>query len=336
MKPNRAVTVYGAYGHTGRFVIAELCRRGWAPILSGRDALRLEELGAAYPDLELRVASIEDSAALDRAIAGASAVINCAGPFLDTARPVVEAALRARIHYLDIAAEQQAVLDVFEQHDARARSAGIVVLPGMAFYGALADLLATTALGDWLEADAIDVGIALDSWHPTAGTRLTGRRNHYPRLVVTNGRLALLPDPPPTRNWAFAMPFGTQAMVGLPFSETITISRHVRVQELHCYLNLAPLKDLRDPNTPPPVASDATGRSTQQFAMEVVVRYGDQLRRASASGRDIYAITAPLVVEAMEHILDGRYRELGVTSAGAAFEARDFLAALVPDHLQID
>ena len=335
MSSNRAVTVFGACGHTGRFVVAELCWRGWAPILSGRDAGKLEALGAEHPKLALRVASIEDPASLNRAIDGAVAVINCAGPFLDTAQPVVEAALRARIHYLDITAEQRAVLDLFEHHADAARSAGIAVLPGIAFYGGLADLLATAAMDGWRQAERIDIGVALDSWHPTAGTRVTGQRNHYPRLVVTRGQLSVLANPPPTREWDFPAPFGTQSMIALPFSETITISRHVHVQELHSYFNLAPLKDVRDPDTPPPVASDARGRSSQRFVMEVVVRNGEQVRRATAGGQDIYAITAPLVVEAMERIVDGRHRTLGVTSAGATFDARDFLAALSPDHLQI-
>jgi hypothetical protein len=34
---SRTVAVFGAYGHTGRFVAAELHRRGIAAILSGRD-----------------------------------------------------------------------------------------------------------------------------------------------------------------------------------------------------------------------------------------------------------------------------------------------------------
>lgn len=330
------VTVFGAYGHTGRFVVDELCRRGWTPVLSGRDAGKLEALGAAYPNLELRVASVDDPASLDRALGGAVAAINCAGPFLDTATPVIEAALRARIHYLDPAAEQRAVLDAFDRHGDTARDAGVVVLPGMAFYGGLADLLATAAMQEWPHADAIDIAVALDSWHPTAGTRLTGARNHYPRLVVSNGRLEFLADPPPTRDWHFPAPFGSQPMVALPLSETITISRHLRVRELHSYMNLAPLKDLRDPDTPPPVASDSQRRSSQRFAMEAIVTRDGQLRRASVAGRDIYAITAPLLVEAMERILDGRHATSGVTTAGATFDAHDFLFTLFGGELQLD
>ena len=331
---NRNVTVYGAYGHTGRFVVAELTRRGWTPVLSGRDAAKLHAFGAAYPALERRVASVDDAASLDRTVDGVVAVINCAGPFLDTAPPLIAAALRARTHYLDVTAEQQAVLDAFE-HDEAAKRAGVAVLPGMAFYGGLADLLATTAIGDWPRADAIDIAVALDSWQPTIGTRLTGQRNHYRRRVITNGRLDFLADPAPTREWTFDASFGTQAMLALPFSETITISRHLQTQELHSYINRSAIEDIRDPSTPPPVASDETGRSSQRFAIEAVVRNGEAVRRVAASGRDIYAVTAPLVIEAMTRVVDGRCRKLGVVTAGEAFDAPDFLAALSPDYLRI-
>jgi hypothetical protein len=335
MDPSRNITVYGAYGHTGRFVVAELLRRGWSPILAGRDAGKLDALAAAYPMLPRRVASIDDPAALDRALAGAAAVLNCAGPFLDTARPVIEAALRARMHYLDVAAEQRAVLDAFEQHADAARDANVVVMPGMAFYGGLADLLATAAARDWSTVDAIDVAVALDSWHPTAGTRRTGERNHHRRLVVEGGTLRPIADPAPTREWTFPGEFGTQPMVALPLSETITISRHLRVRDLHSYMNQAPLQDLRNPATPAPVGSDARGRSPQRFMLDVVVRNGTDTRRAIASGRDIYAVTAPLAVEAMQRILDGRCVATGAIAAGEAFDARDFLAALAPEHLEL-
>jgi hypothetical protein len=52
-----------------------------------------------------------------------------------------------------------------------------------------------------------------------------------------------------------------------------------------------------------------------------------------ASGRDIYAVTAPLVVEAATRILAGSGDKPGAAPAGARFDARDFLDALAPDHL---
>src|SRR4051794_17380550 len=108
MKSGHAVAVFGAYGHTGRFVVAELRDRGFVPVLSGRDAGKLRALAASVPGLDARPASVDDPASLDRALAGTAAVINCAGPFASTSAPVIEAALRAGIPYVDVAAEIEA------------------------------------------------------------------------------------------------------------------------------------------------------------------------------------------------------------------------------------
>lgn len=327
------IALYGAYGHTGRFVLAELRRRGFAPVACGRDAARLHELAAAT-GAELRVASTDDPAALDAAFAGTAAVLHCAGPFLDTAAPVLDAALRARIHYLDVAAEQQAVVDTLAR-DAEAKAAGVTVVPAMAFYGGLADLLASAALGGATEADAVDIAVALDGWHPTRGTRLTGERNHYPRTYIEHGRRRTVPDPAPLRETDFPAPFGRLQTVLLPLSEAIVLPHHLACRNLHAWMNLAPLRDLRDPATPAPVAADDSGRSAQRFVVEVQVQRGHRNVRATAGGRDIYAVTAPLLVEALQRILDGRVRGNGALAPGQAFDARDFLAALDPGRIAV-
>jgi len=330
MAANRRITVFGAYGHTGRFVVSELRRREWLPILSGRDAEKLAALGAVQGGLDVRPALLEDATSLDRALEGSAAVINCAGPFLDTSAPVISAALRARIPYLDVTAEQPAALTAFERFSDPARAAGVVIMPAVAFYGGLADLLATAAMDDWTAADEIHIAVALDSWHPTPGTRLTGRRNTAQRMIVTNGRLEAVANPPPTRTWEFPPPFGTQEVVALPFTEIITISRHLRSRTVRSYMNLAPIHDVRDPDTPPPVPADASGRSSQIFVMDVIVQRENDIRRLTARGVDIYAFTAPLIVEAMERLVIGRHERTGVLTAGEVFDARDFLAAMNP------
>jgi hypothetical protein len=332
MVSNRTVTVFGAYGHTGRFVVSELLKRGWMPILAGRDAAKLKALADTHPGSEARVATVEERESLDRAISGAAAVINCAGPFLDTAPAVIHAALRARIHYLDVAAEQAAVLATFKEFGDASRDARVVVVPAMAFYGGLGDLLATAAMGEWAVADEILILVALDSWKPTRGTRVTGQRNPGRRFFFSNDRLERS-DPPPARTWNFPPPFGQQEMEALSLSETIIISQHLKTPEIRAYLNLSAIRDVRDPNTPTPTAADRSGRSSQIFLLEAVVRRGGAERRAVARGRDIYAITAPIVVEATERVVNGLTKGTGVVAAGEAFDARDFLTSLSPEHL---
>src|SRR5258708_34441275 len=87
MIQNRIITVFGAYGHTGRFVVSELRKRGFTPILSGRDAAKLKEAGNAHPGSEVRGATGDDPPSLDRALSGAGAGLHCAGPVLDTGGP---------------------------------------------------------------------------------------------------------------------------------------------------------------------------------------------------------------------------------------------------------
>jgi saccharopine dehydrogenase-like protein len=330
------VAVVGATGHTGRFVAAELAAQGSAPILIGRDAAKLAELADRHARTATRVAAMGDPASLDEALVGARAVINCAGPFFDTAFPVIDAAIRARIPYLDVTAEQATARSIYAERDGAARAAGVPLVPAMAFYGGLGDLLATAAAGDWAAPEEVRLAVALDSWHPTRGTRRTGERNTAPRLVWTGGRLAPLPDPAPRREWRFPDPFGTQPVVATPLTETIAISRHIAAHEVLAYMNLAPLADLHDPDTPEPRAVDGRGRSAQTFVMDARVRNGAHERGATASGRDIYAITAPLIVEAACRLLLGEGRGAsGARAPGEIFDARGFLEALAPDQLTL-
>jgi hypothetical protein len=327
------VLVFGASGHTGRFVVAELAARGMMAILAGRDSEKLLAVQKTHPPFETRVASVDDPVSLDRALLGASLVINCAGPFLDTAAPLLEAALRCRIHYLDVTAEQTVALAAFEKFSEAARTAGVLIMPSVAFYGALGDLLATCAMRNWSTADEIQIAVALDSWKPTQGTRLTGQRNPGRRLVFSNSRLALVEDPPPKLKWVFPPPFGKQEVIALPLAETVIISRHLRVPEIHAYMNLAPLADLHNPTTPGPVPADERGRSAQEFVMEAKVRRGNEVRRAIATGRDIYAVTAPIIVKVAERILAGDIQITGTAAPGEVFDAEGFLRALSPEHI---
>lgn len=340
MGSGQAVVVFGAYGHTGRFVVAQLRERGFVPVLSGRDADQLKVLAASRPGLDVRPASVDVPASLDHALAGAAAVINCAGPFATTAAPVIEAALRAGIPYVDVAAEIEANVDTFTHFTDRARAAGVVIVPAMAFYGGLGDLLATAAMGDWTAADEAHIAYGLSSWHPTAGTRAAGaisrERRGGRRVRYTKGQLEYSQDAPPTLTWPFPDPMGPRAVIGeYSMADVVTVPSHLAVPEVRSYMTVEAAKDLSAPDTPTPSAVDERGRSAQTFLVDVVVRSGGTERRAVARGRDIYAVTAPLVVEAVDRILTGRTRTVGVASAGEIFDAPGFLRALSP-HISLE
>jgi hypothetical protein len=338
---HKSITVYGAYGHTSRFVVAELVKRGWTPVLAGRDPVKLEALADGYPKCPVRPAAINDAVELDDALVGAMAVINCAGPFADTASPLIEAAIRAKIPYLDVAAEIEANLDTFADYDERARGAGIPIVPAMAFYGGLGDLLATAAAGDWRSVDEITIGYGLDSWQPTEGTRASGRvsrqRRGGRRITFADGRLEYRDDQAPPGQWAFTAPLGKRPVATeFTMADAVTIPRHIKTRQMHSLMTISAVGDLVNPDTPAPKPADDQGRSSQTFLVEVVVRKGEEERRAVASGKDIYAVTAPLVVEAVERMFRDAAIAPGVYSAGELFDAGDFLKALDPEHLSFE
>jgi len=106
------------------------------PILSGRDAAKLKEAGNAHRDRKCAWLRWMIPPRLTVHFPAQWPSQLC-GPFIDTAAPVIDAALRASIHYLDVAAEQAAVLAVFERFANAARDAGVVSLPPW------------RSLGDW-------------------------------------------------------------------------------------------------------------------------------------------------------------------------------------------
>lgn len=324
------VAVFGAAGHTGRFVVAELLKRGIVPVGVVRPGGRGRELRAGFPGLEVREASTDHPEMLVAGFKDAAAVINCAGPFLDTAGPVLRAALKAGAHYADVTAEQASAWATLKA-GGRAAGAGLCVLPAMGFFGGFVDLLATAAMGNWADADDIQIGIGLDFWHPTDGTRATGSRNTAVRQVVMDGELAPLVQPAAMRTWTFPEPLGEVAVVELPFSEIALITDHIRSGEVHTWMGERALADIRNAATPPPNAVDAQGRSAQRFVVEARVRRGEETRRAAAAGRDIYAFSAPLVCEAVQRVLKGKALSRGARAPGAMFEVVDFLEALRPD-----
>ncbi|MEH0936158.1 saccharopine dehydrogenase family protein [Micromonospora psammae] len=329
----QSVAVFGAYGHTGRFVVTELRARGFVPLLLGRDAEKLRALAASHPGLEHLVTSVDDPASLDQALQGAAAVVNSAGPFASTAAPIIEAALRAGIPYVDVAAEIEANLDTFTHFADRAEAAGVAVVPAMAFFGGLGDLLVTTAMGDWTAADEAHVAYGLSSWHPTAGTLASGtvsrERRDGRRVRYTGGRLEyyVAEGDLPTLDWDFPAPVGRRRVLGeFTMADVVTVPSHLSIPEVRTYMTTDAATDLAAAGAP--TAVDALGRSAQTFTVDVVVRCGDTRRRVVASGQDIYAVSAPLAVEAVRRILAGRTRTSGVASAGKMFDAPDFLRAL--------
>jgi len=136
----KSLLIYGSNGYTGDLIARFAVNQGLRPILAGRNREKISaqanELG-----LEYRIFPLHDSAAIDAVLDDVSTVLHCAGPFALTSKPMAQACLRAKAHYLDITGEI-GVLESLARRDADAKSVGVMLLPGTGFDVVPSDCLA--------------------------------------------------------------------------------------------------------------------------------------------------------------------------------------------------
>jgi short subunit dehydrogenase-like uncharacterized protein len=123
--------LYGANGYTAKLIAARAKAKGFEPILAGRN-LPAVEATAAPMGLKSRIFDVTNYAATDKALMGVKLVLNCAGPFDQTAAPLASACIRNSVHYLDIAGEVQTIRQV-QRLDERAREERVLLLSGVGF-----------------------------------------------------------------------------------------------------------------------------------------------------------------------------------------------------------
>lgn len=132
--------IYGANGYTGKLIAEEATRRGYQPILAGRNETAITEL-AAELDLPYRCFAIDSAYQCQQYLDDVGIVLNCAGPFIHTAQVMREACLAKGAHYLDITGEMS-VLETSCALDAQARKQGIAIISGVGFDVVPTDVLA--------------------------------------------------------------------------------------------------------------------------------------------------------------------------------------------------
>ncbi|WP_323173543.1 saccharopine dehydrogenase NADP-binding domain-containing protein [Natrialba sp. PRR66] len=169
---NDRILIYGAYGYTGRLVTEQAIGDGLDPIVAGRSAGKAESLAATH-DLDYRVFTLDDSSVVADALADVAVVLNCAGPFVRTSGPMVDACIEAGTHYLDITGEIE-VFEAIAAHDTEAEAASVTLLPGVGFDVVPTDSLAAHLSARLPDATHLELGFqGLDELSPgTAHTAI--------------------------------------------------------------------------------------------------------------------------------------------------------------------
>jgi short subunit dehydrogenase-like uncharacterized protein len=365
------IVIYGATGTTGALVARALVGRGLEVVLAGRDHSRLVRLADELGGVQVRRAEVHDEAGLAAALRGARVVVACAGPFLLVGEPVLRAALAAGAHYIDVSGEQAFLREAYEQHDSRARRAGLTAVPGFAWEVAVGDWAASRAAALAREqaaadeggdpADAIDeviVAYALSRVRTSRGTRESLLMAlSRPASVWIEDRWERAVPLSRTRRLAFPAPFGEREALLWPSGEAVTVPRHVDVRRVETYLTLGEVPPalapaLRLAGLAGPLLALAAGPlgalararagaapppddvERQHIEFAVVAEASLRFRRArvAVSGTDPYALSARIAALGALRLLEGG-TPAGVIAPSQLTDPAASLATLVGEGL---
>ncbi|MGV9665541.1 saccharopine dehydrogenase NADP-binding domain-containing protein [Nocardia niigatensis] len=315
--------IYGATGHTGRLVAADLIARGKEVVVSGRDPDALAALGAS----RVLTAALDDPAALRALAEAADVIVHCAGPFATTGLPVATAAVEGGCHYVDHAVEVHHVKRLFDDFTEPAQRAGITMLPSVSFYGGLGDLLAGAVARGISDIDRITVAYNVTNWMMTHGAVETARllfadtdrigyENGEPRYGFVEPRQAIFAFPPPV---------GPRPMIApVPFPEAVTVPRHTRARAVEAQLTSRTFEE-EQAFASEDVEPAARAASEFMIAAQVLAPAGSAA--GTLTGRDLWSAAALASVEAAVRLAEGGAKS-GVASPGEAFDAVDFLTTV--------
>ncbi|HEY5648023.1 MAG TPA: saccharopine dehydrogenase NADP-binding domain-containing protein [Nitrospiria bacterium] len=315
--------IYGAGGYTGTLIAEEAVRRGHAPVLAGRPSKRMEALQSRL-GLEEAVFSLEKEADIADAVGHVDLVFHAAGPFVDTAGPMVRACLDRGVHYLDITGE----LEVFEQNysfDAEARKKGVTLLSGAGFSSIATDCLARYQLDRMPDATVLELAVSgMERMSPgTVKTVL----NQLPKgtLIRKDGRLMSIPAGSGGKKVRFLN--GERTIIPTTFGDLITAYRSTGIPNILTYMAFPAAAAAMMPFTGP-VAQIALGfgplrKLLQKAAGIGVSGPGEKAREAGRSylwsrvindhgaegfawleTSEAYRFTAEAAVRAVERILE--------------------------------
>lgn len=349
------ILLFGATGYTGRLTAEALARKGASFAIAGRNKSKLYALADETHGPEVRLASVGDVDSLVAALDGVKVMITCVGPFMELGDTAVEAALRAKVHYVDSTGEGTFVGKLIER-DAEARAAGIVMAPCMGFDEVPADVAATLATEGMDRAElTLTYSIPQSASKGTLKSALQiitseGQwiRNGKPVMIRAGHERRWAPMPPP---------LGPKASVAFPLSEGRLAPLHLDLESLSIFVTSGTLQRLAI-EYGLPVLGKVLGTSVGQKLLEKVLQplpegpnesqrrgkwtilaeasAGKKWRNVALIGSDVYGITGELLSAAALRMTADDYEGAGVKAPVEAVGLDTLQKELIANDVSID
>jgi len=229
--------LYGANGYTGELIARFASDFGLQAVLAGRREDVVKPLAAKlnYP---YKIFDVNDSVGLRAALKEIKLIVNAAGPFQFTAKPIIEACLQTGTHYIDVNGDIS-VFEFIRQYDDAARKAGIMLLPGSGFDVVPTDC--TALLLKRLLPDAINLKLAFATLggglsHGTATTMVS--RLGESGAKRKNGKIV----PVPLGEKGMWVDFGVKKLfvMTIPWGDVSTAYISTGIPNIESYTGISP------------------------------------------------------------------------------------------------
>lgn len=233
---NKQLMIYGANGYTGKLIAKQAVDKGYQPVLAGRNQMVIEAL-AKELNLPCRVFSLNFEREVAEQLADIYLVIHCAGPFSATAEPMMKACIQSNTHYTDITGEIS-VFELAQSFHQQAKTAGIVLCPGVGF-----DVIPTDCLASLLKEkmpNATHLALGFDSGSSmspgTAKTSIEGIASGG--RVRKNGEIIQVPLAYKERQIDFGD--GSKNAVTIPWGDVSTAFYSTGIPNIEVYIPISP------------------------------------------------------------------------------------------------
>lgn len=296
--------IYGAAGYTGRMAVTQAKALGLDTMLAGRDEQVLAKL-ALESGLPYRVFPLDDAANVDAQLAGVDVLLNCAGPFMRTAEPLMHGAIRAGAHYLDIAAEMDSYRLAEALHE-EAVLAGVMLMPGGGGSVAMLGCLAAHAMKRVARPDRVSIALHV-SGSMSRGSATSAAQNLTPDCLARVDAVLVPRDPRDIRQFDFGKGMVDCFPVTLP--DLVTIWRASGIPNIETFVHVSGTAFSTGDHSALPDGPGTEERDANRYQASVVVTGADgESARSLLDTVNGYSFTPMAAAEAARRMLLGDVR----------------------------
>ncbi|CAG8961317.1 hypothetical protein HYFRA_00013778 [Hymenoscyphus fraxineus] len=310
--------IYGATGYTGTLISTQAKLTNLNFTIAGRSPKNLTTLSKSL-SVPFSAFALDNHSQTLEHLKSFTAVLNCAGPFINTAPPLMRACIELGIHYLDITAEYK-TYSLAESLHRQAKERGSMLLPGVGWDVVPSDCLAlhTLSLLHGKAATKLSIALKVDGGMSRGSAISAGEIMGVGILQRRGGEIVSVPDAK-TRVFDFGDGKEDVECHPISFGDLITAFHSTAIENIEMYVHVTgtgfPEGDLSElPDGP---SEEERGASRAVVVVEVVDEDGKvfKSRIETVNG---YSYTPLAAVEAARRVLGGEFRA-GFSTPGLVF-----------------